>query len=619
MSRRFIVTRHPGARDWLAKKKVSFSLLMEHLDLSVLEPGDEVLGTIPLQMAHRVFQKGALYYHLVLEMPFSKRGMELTAEELENYGARFEPFEVSARPLLVPYQQWLERQVSQFEVPATPEFIRTAQKPPIAKSNKIAGQDEPNRQNKVAIDAKVAPSPEAEIEQAANTRLSDPEGIPVVVCIASDKNLPNWLVYKELANRFAPQLVHCWILCSQSRQVVEYSEALRTEVIQDQSGAVPSDLVGERVRLFSNLPESYTEARTYLQNCLLPATEQFAKLNGQNARLLVNLTGGKKSMSLALNDVGRQLGAEMLYFHGNAGFEWLDPTGQRTGMQTIEAVAQPITLLGLYGYKLEKIQTGTWHKKVASELAKRLLKSSSEELGWLNSILHADKHLQMLDKAKRHDDMLGTILKLTDTPIKNFVKVLNEVGATMTDDTGATVLAKKGTGRFLFRSGWFEEYFQDALQKVILDFRNEAAFSEVWAGNMRIEGDTQAAREIDALFLQGSDLWIVECKAKSGNKSDKLRQAMDQSASLTLQLGGQNTKCLIVYAGDYSTSKVTQAELRKTNTILIQGPHSRPDRIKKSIAICLGLRAPDKFWLEGQAPVTASSKNFQAKPAAKPK
>lgn len=328
-------------------------------------------------------------------------------------------------------------------------------------------------------------------------------------------------------------------------------------------------------------------------------------------------------MSLALNELGRQLGAEMLYFHGNAGFEWLDPTGQLVEMQEVEAVAQPMTLLGLYGYKLQKIQSGTWHKQVASKIAEQLLGRNLNELAQLNKILHETDALNKLDKANRHDDMLAPVLKLTDPTIKKFINTLLDSGAIVQDQSGATALAKKGSGRMLFRSGWFEEYCQDALQKVIRASAKSKAFSEVWAGRLKIDGDNQTAREIDAMFLHGSDLWIVECKAKTGTKGDKLRTAIDQSASLVFQLGGQNTRCMIVYAGDYPTSKATQAELRKTNTVFIHGAHCGPDRIMKSFEIALGLCEPDSFWLDAnQSPLKTSSKERKKskhKPAGRPR
>jgi len=88
------VTRHPGARAWLRRQGVAVDRIVEHLDLDQVEAGDTVIGTLPVHLAAEVCRRGARYLHLVLDLPPEARGRELSAEDMERYGARLAPYEV---------------------------------------------------------------------------------------------------------------------------------------------------------------------------------------------------------------------------------------------------------------------------------------------------------------------------------------------------------------------------------------------------------------------------------------------------------------------------------------------------------------------------------------------
>ena len=90
----FFITRHPGALDWLKKQQLSADIVLGHLDLSVIKPGDVVIGLLPVHLAAAVCNAGADYWHLSMELPYEARGTELTADEMEAYGARLEQFTV---------------------------------------------------------------------------------------------------------------------------------------------------------------------------------------------------------------------------------------------------------------------------------------------------------------------------------------------------------------------------------------------------------------------------------------------------------------------------------------------------------------------------------------------
>lgn len=92
------VTRHPGATDWAARRRLAVDRQLPHLDPAEVRPGDRVLGTLPVNLAAEVCARGALFYNLSLDLPPQARGRELSADELAAYGARLERYEVRRVP-----------------------------------------------------------------------------------------------------------------------------------------------------------------------------------------------------------------------------------------------------------------------------------------------------------------------------------------------------------------------------------------------------------------------------------------------------------------------------------------------------------------------------------------
>lgn len=92
----FFVSRHPGAREWAAAEGVAVDAAIAHLDPETVQPGDVVIGTLPIHLAARVCQRGGRYLHLSLELPPEWRGRELSAADLHRFGARLEAYRVAA-------------------------------------------------------------------------------------------------------------------------------------------------------------------------------------------------------------------------------------------------------------------------------------------------------------------------------------------------------------------------------------------------------------------------------------------------------------------------------------------------------------------------------------------
>ena len=90
------ISRHPGALDWAAEEGLAVDARLVHLDPEAIEPGDIVIGTLPIHLAARVCERGGRYLHLSLELPSEWRARELSAADLRQCGARLEEFKVTS-------------------------------------------------------------------------------------------------------------------------------------------------------------------------------------------------------------------------------------------------------------------------------------------------------------------------------------------------------------------------------------------------------------------------------------------------------------------------------------------------------------------------------------------
>jgi CRISPR-associated protein Csx16 len=94
----WFVTRHPGAIEWAAQQGLRVDRQVSHLDTTALQSGDTVVGTLPVHLAAEVCARGARFYNLSLDLPVAARGRELSADELDAFGARLEGYDIQPRP-----------------------------------------------------------------------------------------------------------------------------------------------------------------------------------------------------------------------------------------------------------------------------------------------------------------------------------------------------------------------------------------------------------------------------------------------------------------------------------------------------------------------------------------
>lgn len=91
----WFVSRHEGALQWMRQSGVAFDRHVPHLDPAEVLTGDTVVGSLPVNLAAQVCQRGAAYWHLALQMPAEARGRELSADELARMGASLQRYSIS--------------------------------------------------------------------------------------------------------------------------------------------------------------------------------------------------------------------------------------------------------------------------------------------------------------------------------------------------------------------------------------------------------------------------------------------------------------------------------------------------------------------------------------------
>lgn len=92
----FFVSRHPGAIEWAAQQKLTVTHFVPHLAIAQVQPGDMVIGSLPVNLAAQVCARGASYWHLSLELPADQRGRELSVDDLQRLGAHLQPFRIES-------------------------------------------------------------------------------------------------------------------------------------------------------------------------------------------------------------------------------------------------------------------------------------------------------------------------------------------------------------------------------------------------------------------------------------------------------------------------------------------------------------------------------------------
>lgn len=91
----YFISRHPGAIAWVEQQGIKIDRRITHLDIDLIQPGDTVIGSLPVNLAAQVCGKSAAYMHLSLSLPEHLRGRELNAAQMKECDVRLERYEIS--------------------------------------------------------------------------------------------------------------------------------------------------------------------------------------------------------------------------------------------------------------------------------------------------------------------------------------------------------------------------------------------------------------------------------------------------------------------------------------------------------------------------------------------
>jgi len=83
----YLITRHPGAAEWLIMKGYE-GVVQPHLERAQIQRGNLYIGVLPIPMVKEILDAGSRFFLLVLpDIAFGQRGQEMTPVEMEKAGA----------------------------------------------------------------------------------------------------------------------------------------------------------------------------------------------------------------------------------------------------------------------------------------------------------------------------------------------------------------------------------------------------------------------------------------------------------------------------------------------------------------------------------------------------
>lgn len=94
--RTILVTRHPGAIQWIHNSGIIVDSHCDHLDINEINKGDVVIGVLPVNLAAEVCARGGKYLHICMELPQVARGKELSSGEMAQFNATIKGFTVTS-------------------------------------------------------------------------------------------------------------------------------------------------------------------------------------------------------------------------------------------------------------------------------------------------------------------------------------------------------------------------------------------------------------------------------------------------------------------------------------------------------------------------------------------
>lgn len=89
----WIVTRHQGAKQWLAQQAIKADLIVDDLNIDLPQAGDTIIGMLPIQHIAKLNKRGVRYLHLCLQTPERLRGQELVADQITEFDGHLQEYQ----------------------------------------------------------------------------------------------------------------------------------------------------------------------------------------------------------------------------------------------------------------------------------------------------------------------------------------------------------------------------------------------------------------------------------------------------------------------------------------------------------------------------------------------
>jgi hypothetical protein len=248
-------------------------------------------------------------------------------------------------------------------------------------------------------------------------------------------------------------------------------------------------------------------------------------------RYLVNLTGGTKIMSLAINDLLRDFNTEMFYLIGNKNYIKIFPGRNKP----VFSLANPLTIeeyLAAYGFQLTKSSQPTIPFEITETICNYFIHSFDKE---------TDISPLTFLFSKR-DKNVNSIYE--QEGLKEF---LNRIGFIPSQENKLNKLETK-----YLTGDWFEEFIYLLILK-----ENDMTISDIATGCNIIKNGVK--NEFDILYIQNDNLNIIECKTFIWSNPEETKTIISETIykadSLKNKLGlFANTS--IVTLSDLSSSRL---------------------------------------------------------------
>ncbi len=267
----------------------------------------------------------------------------------------------------------------------------------------------------------------------------------------------------------------------------------------------------------------------------------------KDRKYLVNLTGGTKIMSLAVNDVFKSLNAEMYYIIGNKNYLKISP-GNKAPILKLEKSISLSEYLIACGFEIKKQNDAEFSFETSAKIFHYFLNSFDKTKDLLPlSFLFSKrgKNVELIDQ------------------VEDLTEFLNRIGF---ETEKLNQLSKKET-KYL-TGDWFEEYFYYQL-KELKSIQKEG----IGTGWTIVKNGIP--NEFDILYINEDQLNIIECKTFIWKDSEETQTIIGETIykadSLKNKLG-LFAKTSIVTLSDLSSSRLKEHLQRaKENKVAVYG------------------------------------------------